>query len=179
MKFSKYKTSDIKGIMQLFTNVFSDSEGESEGLVIGNLTYDLMTTSNKNDIYVFIAIEDKKIIGSVIFSRIRFEKSDIIAFILSPMAIDTKYHNQGIGQKLINFAIDSLKENQIELLFTYGDPKFYCKVGFLVIKESIIKAPLKLTYPEGWLCQSLVDDKIKAIYGNSHCVTALQKQQYW
>ncbi len=179
MKFLEYSTNDIEEIRQLFTNVFSDSEGESEGLVIGNLAYDLMTNSNKNDFYVFIATEGKKIIGSIIFSRVTFEKSDVIAFILSPVAIDTKYHRQGVGQKLINYGINSLKESHIELLFTYGDPKFYCKVGFQVINESIIKAPLKLTYPEGWLCQSLVNDKIKKISGNSYCVAALQKQEYW
>jgi len=36
-----------------------------------------------------------------------------------------------------------------------------------------------LTYPEGWLAQSLLSDEIQPILGNSHCVEALNKAEYW
>ncbi|MCK5724403.1 MAG: GNAT family N-acetyltransferase, partial [Gammaproteobacteria bacterium] len=65
------------------------------------------------------------------------------------------------------------------LVFTYGDPKFYSKVGFSLITEKLIKAPLALTYPEGWLGQSLISDEIKPITGDSYCVEALNKAEYW
>ncbi|MCK5334537.1 MAG: GNAT family N-acetyltransferase, partial [Gammaproteobacteria bacterium] len=64
-------------------------------------------------------------------------------------------------------------------VFTYGDPKFYSKVGFSLISEKLVKAPLTLTYPEGWLAQSLVGDEIEAITGSSYCVEALNKPEYW
>jgi len=67
----------------------------------------------------------------------------------------------------------------VELIFTYGDPKFYSKVGFNLISEKLVKAPLKLTYPEGWLGQSLVSDNIEAISGHSYCVEAFNKPEYW
>ena len=105
--------------------------------------------------------------------------SDLEAFILSPVAIDTDYQKKGIGQKLILFGIDYLKQKQIALLFTYGDPNYYKKVGFQQVSETVIKAPLKLTYPEGWLAQSLVKDVIEPIEGPSTCVNALNHQHYW
>ena len=178
MKLSIYDPSNIEEIKQLFTRVFSYSEGHSEGLLIGNLVHDLITSSDNHDLYGFVAIENKQIIGSIIFSKLTFE-SKVNVFLLSPVAIHTKYQKKGIGQKLINFGLNTLKGNGVELVFTYGDPNFYSKVGFSLIDEKRVKAPLKLTHPEGWLGKSLVSDKIEPIAGNSYCVGALNKPEYW
>ena len=70
---------------------------------------------------------------------------------------------KGVGQKLIKFGIQCLKEEGVKLVFTYGDPIFYSKVGFRAITQKIAKAPLQCTQPAGWLCQSLVGDKIEPI----------------
>ena len=178
MKLSTYNPGNIEEIKQLFTKTFSDSEGQSEGLIIGNLAYDLMTGTDGNEHYGFVATENEQIIGSIIFSRLAFE-NEVNAFLLSPVAIHTNYQGKGIGQKLINFGLNTLKENGVELAFTYGDPGFYSKVGFSPITEKLVKAPLTLTYPEGWLGQSLLSDEIEPITGNSHCVAALNKPEYW
>ncbi len=178
MIFLSYSSSNIEEIKQLFTKVFSDSEGQSEGVLIGNLVYDLMTGTGVQDLYGFVAIENKKIIGSIFFTRLIFE-SEVNVFLLSPVAIHTSYQRQGIGQKLINFGIHHLKENGVGLVFTYGDLKFYSKVGFSLVTEKLAKAPLTLTYPEGWLGQSLVSDEIEPITGDSYCVEALNKPEYW
>ena len=178
MNLSEYSSNDSEEIEKLFTKVFSDSEGQSEGLLIGKLVYDLMNSTDPEDLYGFIAVENGQIIGSIFFSRLTFE-SEVSAFILSPVAIHTDYQGQGIGQKLINFGINYLKENQVSLVFTYGDPNFYQKVGFKPISEKVAKAPLKLKYPVGWLCQSLVGSEIEPIAGNSYCVAALNHQEYW
>ena len=178
MKCSTYKKSDIEEIRKLFTKVFSDSEGRSEGSLIGSLVFDLMKSTDKQDIYGFIASENDQIVGSIFFTRLTFE-SGVNAFILSPAAILTSHQGKGIGQNLIQFGINYLKERGVILAFTYGDPKFYSKVGFSCITENIVKAPLELTQPEGWLCQSLVGDEIEPIVGDSRCVEALNKPVYW
>ncbi len=178
MNFLPYDPDNIEEIKQLFTKVFSDSEGRSEGLLIGSLAYDLMTGTDTQDLYGFVAIENEEIIGSILFTRLMFE-SDVNAFLLSPVAIHTNYQGIGIGKKLINFGINHLKENGVTHIFTYGDPEFYSKVGFSLITEKIAKAPLKLSYPEGWLGQSLISNEIELITGNSYCVEALNKPEYW
>jgi putative acetyltransferase len=179
MNLAEYSSRDREEIEKLFTKVFSESEGSSEGLLIGKLAHDLMHSTDPEDLYGFIAVEDGQVIGSIFFSRLRFNNSESNAFILAPVAIHTDYQGQGIGQKLINFGIDYLKENGVDLVFTYGDPDFYNRVGFSPISEKIAKAPLKLTYPFGWLCQSLVGSEIEPITGNSHCVAALNHAEYW
>ena len=80
---------------------------------------------------------------------------------------------------MINFGINHLKENGVRIVFTYGDPAFYSKVGFNLITEKIAKVPLKLTQPEGLLGQSLSSDKIEPIAGNLCCVEAFNKPEYW
>ena len=96
-----------------------------------------------------------------------------------PRLLYTQTTKVGIGQKLINFGINYLKDNGVGLVFTYGDPNFYKKVGFKPISEKVVKAPLKLKYPAGWLCQSLVGNEIEPIAGNSYCVDALNHPEYW
>jgi putative acetyltransferase len=178
MKLSTYKKSDIEEIKQLFLRVFSDSEGQEEGSLIGSLVLDIMTSTDSQDLYGFVATENDQIIGSIFFTRMTFQ-SGVNAFLLSPVAIYTGYQGKGIGQKLINFGINHLKANRVSIVFTYGDLNFYSKVGFKLITEKIAKAPLKLTYPEGWLAQSLVSDEVEPIAGNSCCVEAFNKPEIW
>ena len=178
MKLAIYEPDQSKEIKSLFTKVFSDSENESEGILIGNLAYELITETDKKDLYGFVATEHEKIIGCIFFSRLIFE-SDICAFILSPVAVHTDHHGKGVGQKLINYGIKILKDEGVELIMTYGDINFYSKVGFKPVSEEVVKAPLQLTYPEGWIGQSLISDIVAPIAGNSLCVKALNKPEYW
>ena len=178
MNFGLYESSCALDVKKLFTDVFTNSEGEEEGNLIGNLAFELQETTDPRDIFGFLAKDGEIIAGCIFFTRMTFEIS-ISAFILSPVAISTQYQNQGLGQKLIKFGINQMKNNDVELVFTYGDPNYYSKVGFIHITEEIAKAPLKMTFPEGWLAQSLTSDKIEPIKGNSTCVKALMKQKYW
>lgn len=178
MKLSAYNPDRADEIKSLFTAVFSDSEGQSEGLLIGNLAYELMTETDRKDLYGFTALEQDTLIGCIFFSRLTFE-SDICAFILSPVAILTSHQGRGVGQELINFGIQCLKAAGVELVVTYGNPDYYAKVGFHPITEETVRAPRQLTYPHGWLGQSLVGASIEPMAGRSTCVKALDKPEYW
>ncbi|WP_434355071.1 N-acetyltransferase [Parasalinivibrio latis] len=178
MKLKTYHPDQNEEIKALFTKTFSDSEGEAEGAVIGELANELLTTTNSKDLRGFVAMEENKIIGSILFTTLTFENGPS-AFLLSPVAVHTDYQKQGIGQKLIQFGLEALKEEGVELAFTYGDPDYYSRVGFQQISEEVAKAPLVLSYPHGWLCQTLSGAEITAIPGESYCVSALNKQAYW
>ncbi len=62
---------------------------------------------------------------------------------------------------------------------TYGDIRFYSKVGFTAINEERIQAPLTLSYPEGWLAQSLTGKAITPISGKPTCLEAIANPIYW
>lgn len=90
MKLSTYNSSNIEEIKQLFTKTFSNSEGQSEGLLIGDLAYDLLTSTDGHDLYCFVPTENEHITGSIIFSRLTFE-SEVNVFLLSPVALDANW----------------------------------------------------------------------------------------
>ena len=178
MKLAAYDQSDLEPIVTLFTRVFTASEGQAEGSLVGNLVAELVPTTAPQDIYGFTATESETLVGCIFLSRLRFENS-VGAFLLSPVAVHTDFQRQGIGQSLIRFALEQLRKDGIELVFTYGDPDYYASVGFKCITEAIARAPCKLTRPEGWLCQSLTGAEITPIAGQSRCVKALDKPEYW
>ena len=69
MKLSTYTNDDIEEIEQLFNKVFADSEGKEKGKSIGNLAFDLMVSTDPQDIYGFTAVESDQIIGSIFFTN--------------------------------------------------------------------------------------------------------------
>ena len=178
MKFEICDVDSAHQVKKLFTEVFTKSEGREEGELIGGLASKLQEATDPSDIFSFIVKDGDTIVGCIIFTRITFE-TPVDAFILSPVAVATDYQRQGLGKKLIRFGLDHLKSKDVELVLTYGDPDFYSKVGFKQICEDVAKAPYKLSQPEGWLAQSLDNDKIRPIEGGSKCVKALSSQVYW
>lgn len=98
---------------------------------------------------------------------------------LAPVAVSTEHQGKGVGQALINYGLNELKNRSVDIAITYGDPAFYRKVGFLPLSEKIIQAPLTLSMPEGWLGQSLTDDPIPTITDRPKCVEAFNNPVYW
>ena len=177
MNICAFDSRQAQEVIELFSKVFSESEGRDEGELVGKLVSELVTTPAP-DLFGFVAADREKIVASIFFSRLRF-RDPVNAFLLSPVAVDTNQQGKGIGQKLISFGIDQMKARGVDFLFTYGDPNFYRKVGFEPVSEEVIKGPLPLTHPEGWLGQSLTDEEIKPIAGGSQCVEALNNPELW
>ena len=177
MELRKYQKSEANEIIELFKRVFSDSEGESEGLVISELVENIFKSTDEKDLFGFVSRTEDKITGCILFSRLTFE-TPIEAFMLSPVAVDTEHQGQGIGQKLINYGINELRSKGVELVFTYGDPNFYSKTGFKSISQEQIKSPYPLSHPEGWLGQSIQGNQIE-IPEKPSCVKAFDNPHYW
>lgn len=176
MEITPYNLKRKQDIKQLFIDVFTESASDSEGVILGDLTYKLMCDTG--DVYGFTAIEDNVIIGCVFFSRLTFG-NNINAYLLSPVAIKTSEQKKGIGQNLINYTINKLKGFGVEMVLTYGDPNYYSKVGFNTISTDVIPAPFKLSQPEGWLVNSLNNKNITSKFGKPHCVEAFNNTDLW
>ncbi|MBD1387953.1 N-acetyltransferase [Neiella sp. HB171785] len=178
MNFHSFDQQQAADVEQLFGQVFSDSEGEAEGQLLATLVNELITTTKAADLKGFVASDDQLLIAAIFFTPLKFQQP-IQAFLLSPVAVKTSHQGQGIGQQLIKFGIEQLKQQGAELLITYGDPNFYGKTGFQSLPESVIQAPLALSYPHGWLGQSLLSDTIPTISDKPSCVQALNNPIYW
>jgi Predicted acetyltransferase len=102
VKVDSYLSSNTGDIKQLFTSVFTDSEGTSEGVLIGQLVHDIVTLTHKEDLHGYVAIDNDKIIGCLFFTRLSFQQG-LSAFLLSPMAIQTSYRGQGLWPTVNNY----------------------------------------------------------------------------
>ena len=178
MDFRAHKPSDSPAIERLFVSVFSQSEGEQEGALIGNLVKEMIASTDSRDLYGFVAVDGKQIVGAIFFSRLSFDE-DIDVFVLAPVAVHSDHQGMGIGQALITHGLREMERRGVRFVTTYGDPSFYSKVGFHPISQDVIAAPLELSQPEGWLGQSFAGDGIEAIGGNCTCVKALDNPAYW
>ncbi|KKI99199.1 GNAT family N-acetyltransferase [Prochlorothrix hollandica] len=178
MNYQALDKSNQKEVAELFTSVFSSSEGENEGVLIGNLSSELASSIDNEETICFGVYENKSLIGSIFFTRLKFN-SPIQVYMLAPVAVRTENQGKGIGQVLINYGLNELKKRSVAVVVTYGDPSFYSKVGFQSLSESVIQAPLKLSMPEGWLGQSLTGEPIKTINGRPTCVKEFNDPAYW
>jgi len=178
MNFGILDNNGKEEVARLFTAVFSTSEGEQEGRLIGSLASALAAHADDQNIICIAAYEDGSIIGAVFFSRLRFDEP-IEAYLLAPVAVSASHQGKGIGQELIRFGLSELRSRSAALVVTYGDPGFYSKVGFRALSENIIQAPLPLSMPEGWLGQPLSGEAIPILKSRPACVQEFDNPDYW
>lgn len=165
-------------VVQLFESVFTDSEGHTQGALVGRLAKDLFEKTDEDDLHNFVAVSDGQLLASISFSRLRFE-TDTSAFLLAPVAVHSQHQGKGIGQALIGYGLNALREKDVSFALTYGDPSFYSKVGFQAVSQDTIRAPYELSQPEGWLGQSLAGASIDSLSGECECFEALKDPAYW
>lgn len=178
MEFRPHAAQDAAAIVELFTAVFAESEGAAEGELIGALARDLLEQTDEQDLHGFVALDHGRIVAAIFFSRLGFGNHREV-FILAPVAVRTEHQGRGIGQALIHHGLGVLKDRGVDFALTYGDPRFYHKVGFQPISHEAIMPPFALSQPEGWLGQSLCGDSIDTLSGGCTCVEALNDPAYW
>lgn len=179
MEFSDSSDGVEKRIVDLFTETFTASEGAEEGDLIGRFADALLRDTAKDDIYVFTALDQGQFIGCAIFSRLIYAQDLREVFILSPMAVATDRQGHGIGRALLTHALSVLRDNGVSVAITYGDPAFYAKVGFFPLDEATAAPPLPLSFPYGWIGQSLTGTALLPLQGKSTCVSALNDPALW
>lgn len=167
------------GIIALYEEAFTASEGSEEGRVIAGLARDLLMQTPPDDLFVFTAMEDGALLGCIMFTRLTYAEDERVVFLLSPVAVRPAAQRKGVGEALISHGLDSLRRSGVDVAITYGDPSYYARVGFDCITEEVAAAPLPITQPEGWLAQSLTKKPLDPLRGAASCVAALNSPDYW
>jgi predicted N-acetyltransferase YhbS len=179
MRLSAGPEGHDEAIIDLFTRTFTASEGPEEGALIGGLVRNLLASTAEQDRFVFKAEDGAAVVGAILFSRLSYEQDERTLFVLGPVAVATDRQRQGIGQRLLRHGLASLRNAGVDIVMTYGDPRYYAKVGFRPISETDARAPFALKHPEGWLAQSLTDRAMTPLKGPSRCVEALNDPLFW
>ena len=178
MNFRILDNNTKEEVASLFASAFSSSEGEHEGRLIGSLAFALAARIDNQEIICMGAYADGVMTGAIFFTRLQFVEP-VKAYMLAPVAVSTAHQGRGIGQALIRFGLDELKNRSATLAVTYGDPAFYSKVGFQALSENVIQAPLPLSMPEGWLGQPLSGQTIPILKSRPTCVKEFDNPDYW
>ena len=178
MNHSSIDSRNTKEVIDLFTSVFSSSEGDDEGKLIGELVSKLAPNIDGKEVFCFGAYIQELLVGSVFLTRLRFKESHSV-YMLAPVAVRTEFQGKGIGQSLIKYGLEEMKNLSVPVVVTYGDPSYYSKLGFQPLSESVIQAPLELSMPEGWLGCSLAGEPIPAINERPTCVKEFNDPSYW
>ena len=168
--------TDLDSILNVIETAFSDEENK----VIMNLVQELHQETTSPSIKSLVTEVDNQVIGYVSFSPI-FLKSDtnIIGYILAPLAVSPEHQKQGVGSNLINAGIDMLTKDDAGVLLVYGDPNYYGRFGF---KEEIgysFLPPYPLQYPFGWTGMMLNGTVVPEQPIQFECVSSLSKPDLW
>ena len=152
--------------------------GESEGETVSQLAIELLEDKNAQPTLSLVAEQNNEIIGNIIFSPVNIEGiKGISAYILAPLAVKNDNQRKGIGTKLINQGIETLRNRGVDIVLVYGDPNYYTRTGFKAGHN--LEAPYKLEYPEAWMAQELVEGVLTKTQGMVRCALPLNSPELW
>lgn len=178
MQHRTLNATDREAATELVRTAFLHSEGEGESRAVSGLVARYFERFPRADLLGFGAFDRDALVGCLFFSRLRFAESEALVFLLSPMAVHPDFQGKGVGQNLIHFAHEDLRQRGVQLAVTYGDPAFYSKSGYQPITVSALAAPHPLSMPQGWIAQSL-DGTSPVMPGPSTCIPELDAPALW
>jgi len=114
----------------------------------------------------FVAINDNKIIGNIVYVKAKVINNDKEFTVLTfgPISVLPEYQNNGIGGKLINHTIKLSKEMGYKGIIIYGDPEYYKRFGFKESKQYKITNKDK-KYPAALLVLELYPKALNGVEG--------------
>ena len=74
-----------------------------------------------------VAVEAEKVVGHVLFSRLR---APAAALALAPLAVRADRRRRGIGAQLVEEGLEKAKREGWRAVIVLGDPAYYSRFGF-------------------------------------------------
>jgi len=167
---------DRDDIQRIYLAAFPKREND----IVSKLAIDLLSEKTTPQTISLLAETDGSVVGHVAFSPVMVDDSDDCQYyILAPLAVHPDYQKSRIGTKLIEYGMQQLSAMGVNILFVYGDPKYYERFGFSADAATMYTAPYKLQYPFGWQAIVLNEcDRGKSPVALT-CVTSLCDPKLW
>ena len=132
--------NDYEEVYNLIKTAFQTAEHSD-----GN-EHDLVVKLRKSDSFIpelsLVAIKDDKIVGYILFTKIKIGKYEEIA--LAPLGVLPEYQNQGIGARLIKEGHEIAKKLGYHYSIVLGSDTYYPKFGYIPAIQYGIKAPFEV-----------------------------------
>ena len=109
-----------------------------------------------------VAIQDNKIVGYILFTKIKIGEYEELA--LAPLAILPEYQKQGIGKKLIEKGHQLAEKLGFHFSVVLGSEHYYPKSGYIPAIQYGIQAPFEVSN-ENFMAVKLndTDTEIKGV----------------
>ena len=167
---------DRDNIREIYLQTFDKNEAKN----VASLASNLLVEKTSPKTFTSIAVLDDTVVGHIAFSPVNFHSSkNLKGYILAPLGVAPDYQKRQIGSKLVEHGIELLSRECVNVLFVYGDPKFYSKFGFNAKAAARYSPPYKLQYPFGWLALNLGDEESTEHTFKISCVASLCDPTLW
>jgi len=169
-------SSDLDDIREVYLCTFPEGERE----IVSKLAIDLLAENTTPQTISLVAETDNTVVGHIAFSPVKFDNNDNLqGYILAPLAVMLDYQKQRIGSNLIENGIQMLLKVGVNILFVYGDPKYYSKFGFNAGSAENFIPQYKLQHPFGWQAIVLNELSIVSAPCSIVCVASLGDPKLW
>lgn len=139
--------SDQEAIRRVHWSAFAEAERE----VVAKLAVDLLIEKTAPKTISLVAEQGESVVGHVAFSPVRAKNDEtFLGYILTPLGIMPDYQRRRLGTALVETGIQQVSDIGADILFVYGDPKYYGRFGFSVATAERYLPPYQLKYPYGW-----------------------------
>ena len=115
----------------------------------------------------FIACDDGKIAGNIIYSRakvINDNGKEFEVLCMGPISVLPSYQGQGIGSLLMSHSIEKVKRLGYRGIIIFGNPKYYHRFGFRNAQEYGIQTSLGENF-EAYMALELYNGSLEDISG--------------
>ena len=164
---------DVRGV---YLRAFPEGERDS----VSKLAIDLLAEEATPKIISIVAETETIVVGHAAFSPVTIDsKKNLQGYILAPLGVKPEYQRQGIGSTLIEWGTRWLTKMGVNILFVYGDPKYYSRFGFSTDAANRYTPPYELQYPFGWQAIALGECNVEKKSVNVTCVASLCDPGFW
>lgn len=169
-------SQDCNDIQSVHLSAFPESESE----IVAKLATDLLFEKIVPQIISLVAETDGVIVAHIAFSPVTIDSNENFqGYLLGPLGVKPNYQKLGIGSKLVEYGMQQLLAMEVNVVFVYGDPKYYGRFGFSADAAQQYTAPYKLQYPFGWQAIVLNESDVEKPPVTIDCVTSLQDPKLW
>jgi putative acetyltransferase len=167
---------DRESIREVHSCAFS----EDEKRIVAALAVNLLGEETTPETIALVAEIDGEVVGHIAFSPVTVDNNEKWkGYILAPLGVKPDYQKRRVGSKLIESGKMRLSEKGVNVLFVYGDPKYYGRFGFKADTASGYSPPYGLQYPFGWQAIALNADGSGGSAAKISCVASLRDPKLW
>lgn len=167
---------DAENVRSVHLSAFDEFERE----IVAELAVNLLLECTSSQVLSLVAEAEGVVIAHAAFSPVTAADNDSFhGYILAPVGVKPDYQKHQTGSKLIKRGIQTLSEMDVDILFVYGDPKYYSRFGFSPDAAEFYTPPYKLQYPFGWQGITLNEYVTVTQPVKISCVTSLCDPALW